>query len=297
MIKNDKELIRETKKYFGKDRRLLKSTLKSLKFDGKEYRYLKKFFSKFNAKKIALSNGLFQDVSAHLINKEYRKINWNWIGDLSWDVEIILNKEVSAHLDFDKKLAKICKDNTIRHLNIYISDIIPAFAVCTYFMHYKDNIYEFGPLKLTKSEVEYINLIKNEFKKVGYYYVGKRTALKKFKDLKSDLNNEGNASVFDCLFNDLDNYMDTYVKFNDKDLRNSDGTKSSWKEFYNSKRRLIKKEHYRWFESKDFEQVTTDKDGKIVLIEVRPNKNKPRYIKFYIDKIKRKNRNKYLVYY
>lgn len=46
MIRNDAELIKETKRYFGRNRDLLKKTVKNLAFDGKRYKEWKKFFKK-----------------------------------------------------------------------------------------------------------------------------------------------------------------------------------------------------------------------------------------------------------
>lgn len=296
MIQDDKELIREVKRYFGKDRRLLKRTVKSLYSNEKDLDYWNKFFSKYCPGKYEVNGRIFKEIIDALYSKNFENINWNWLGDLSWDVEIILNNEVKSHLDFDKKLAGKCKNNTIRFLNIYISEILTVFSVCTFYKFYKDNIYEYGPIKLTKQESNLIYRIKNNFKKIGYYYVKKKTALKKFKVLRSDLNSDGNATLFDCLFNDLDNYTDDYFRGNDKIIIDLNGRKTLWKEYYNSRKILVKREDSRWFKSGDLESVLSDGSGNITQVNIYPVKKKPHSIEINIDKSLKKFKNKSYVY-
>lgn len=296
MIQDEKELIREVKRFFGKDRRLLKRTVKSLYSNEKDLDYWNKFFNKYCPGKYEVNGRIFEEIIDALYSKNFENIDWSWIGDLSWDIEVILNEEVSSHFDFDKKLTAKCKNNTARFLNIYVSEIIPAFALCTFSKYYRGNTYEFGPLKLTKNETKLVNRIKKGFKNIGYYYVKKETGLKKFKILKSDLNSEGNASLFDCLFNDLDNYTDEIVRYNEKDIIDPFGRKTRWREYYDSQRRLIKHEDDRWFESGDLEQIISDANGQIVEVNIYPKKNRPQSIELNVEKAKIKYKNKYAVY-
>lgn len=296
MIRNDKELIKETKRYFGKDRSLLKQTVKNLDPSDSDLKQWKTFFEKYYPKKFDINERMFKDFADLLFSKKYDKIVWDWIGDLSWDVDIILNREVNSSFDFDKKLAAKCKNNTVRFLNIYISDIIPAYSICTFFKKYHDNVYEFGPLKLSEAEKHLINKIKSELRKKGYYYVKKQVALKKFKDLRSDLNTDGNASIFDCLFNDMDNYTDEYFRCNDEDIVDSFGRKTLWREYFDSRRKLKKREDSRWFNSGDLEQVITNGKGQIIEVNIYPKESKPRSIQLNIEKTKKKYKNKYSVY-
>ncbi len=258
MIQNDKDLIKEVKRFFGKDRNLLQNSVKALYNNSKDLKYWNKFFNTHVQKKFEVNGRIFKETLDAVYSQKYENIDWNWVGDFSWDVEIILNNEVNSHFDFDKKLAGKCKNNTIRFLNIYISEILPVFSVCTFYKFYEDNIYEYGPLKLTNQERILIYRIKKSFKKIGYYYVKKKTALKKFTVLRSDLNSDGNASIFDCLFNDLDNYTDDYFRGNDKIIIDPYGRKTLWKEYYNSRKILVKREDSRWYKSGDLESVFYD---------------------------------------
>ncbi|GEM_PF-6090681 len=296
MIRNDKDLIKEVKRYFGKDKRLLKRTVKSLNTDEKDVDYWNKFFNNFCPDKFEVNGRILQETVDAIYAQKFDNIDWNFVGDFSWDVEIILNNEVNSHLDFDKKLTSKCRNNTARFLNIYISDIIPAFTICTFYQFYKENTYEFGPLKLSKKETNLVNRIKNGFKNIGYYNVRKETALKKFKVLRSDLNSEGNASLFDCLFNDLDNYTDEIVRYNEKDTIDQFGRKNGWREYYDKQRKLIKREDNRWFKSGDLEQVVSDVNGQIVEVNIYPKKDRPQSIELNIEKTKLKYKNKFAVY-
>lgn len=296
MIRNDKDLIKEVKRYFGKDRRLLKRTVKSIYTNEKDIDYCNKFFGNFCPDKFVVNGRILQETIDAIYAQKIDNIDWNLVGDFSWDVEIILNNEVNSRLDFDKKLTSRCKNNTARFLNIYISEIIPAFAICTFCKYYKENVYEFGPLKLIEAEKNLISKIKSELKKKGFYYVKKQVALKKFKDLRSDLNSEGNASIFDCLFNDMDNYTTEYFRCNDKDIIDHHDRKTLWREYFDSNRRLTKREDSRWFNSGDLEQVITNGKGQIIEVNVYPKESKPRSIELNIEKTKKKYKNKYSVY-
>jgi hypothetical protein len=296
MIRNDKDLIKEVKRYFGRDRRLLKQTVKNLDPSDTDLKQWKTFFEKYFPKKFDVNERLFKEFADLLFSKKYDKIDWDFIGDLSWDVEIVLNNEVTSHLDFDIKLAAKCKNNTARFLNIYISDIIPAFTICPYYMYYKDDIYEFGPLKLIKREKKLIYKLKSDLRKTGFYFVKKEIALRKFKELKSDLNSDGNASIFDCLFNDLNNYTDEYVRYSVNDIFDPYGRKTGWREYYDKRKKFIKREDNRWFKSGDLEQVVSNVNGQIVEVNIYPKKDRPQSIELNIEKTKLKYKNKFAVY-
>jgi hypothetical protein len=264
------EIIELAKYYFGKNRASLKKRLLTLEFTGKHYRSWKKQFDEFTSQPFYIAYGIFEDVSDHLIEKNYKEIDWHWLGDLSWKFKILLNDGVETGFDWDKKLALNC-GGTTRIVQFFVSDIIPCFVYDVYYMTYnkKENYWEFGPiLDLTEQESQLINKIKKFFQKSGFTFLRKSVAMKTYKELTSDCNSDGNAKLFDALFSDTENYQSEIKRFNDKELKDSTGKKINWNEYYDEKRKLTRREEYRHFPSKNVECVVTDGEGKITKVTV-----------------------------
>lgn len=100
---------------------------------------------------------LFEDVILWIKDNQADQIDWNWIGDLSWTIDILLNQGIDKGFDWDKKLALKC-NGTARIMTLFVSDVIPCYTFDCYYMTYnkKGNYYEFGPiLKLTGEEKKY----------------------------------------------------------------------------------------------------------------------------------------------
>ncbi len=65
------------------------------------------------------------------------------LGDLSWNIKILLNSNIQSGYDWDKKLAIKCQEARI--LEIYVNYVIPAYTINPYYIVYdkKENYYEF----------------------------------------------------------------------------------------------------------------------------------------------------------
>jgi hypothetical protein len=288
LIKSNIQLIKEAKYYFGKDRKELKSKLLSLKYDGSRYRRWKKVFKKNVTQPFSIEHGIFDDVVKNIVNKRIKEINWLYLGDLSWKISIVLNKGVSSIFDNDKLLANRC-GGTVRYLEVLISDTLPVFTYDKYYSLYEkeNDYYQIGPLgKTTSFEKELIKYIKTLLINKGYFYINKYMALKKFKALTSDLNYDGNASMFDCLFRDTYNYQNETVRFNAKSIKIKGKypyDSMSWKEFYTPRGDLIRREEYRFYKSNDVECVYTDKREKILKVKVWGCRRKKDFKEFKLN--------------
>lgn len=254
--------------YFGKDRSALKERLLNYEFSGKEYRRWKKILKEFTPKPFDLAFGIFEDVSDRLINKEYDDIDWDWLGDLSWNIRFVLNPGIERVYDFDKALAKKC-GGTVRIAEVYVSDVLPLFVVDTYYMTYdgKQNFWEIGPLTSTEKEKEFVVSIKRFLKAQGFTFLSKTTSLRKIQGLASDCN-EDDASLFDVLFTDTKGYRDFIHRFNDKMIVEKSGKKTSWTEYYDRSHRLKFRHEYSYYPSKNVSLVVTDRDGEITEVKV-----------------------------
>ncbi len=293
---NRKKLISEVKRIYGKDRSVIKSCLISFIFEGKEYRKWNKRFKSVTDTPFEISFKLFDDVIEALIEEDYGEIDWNWIGDVSWEIDILLNKAVQKGYDWDKKLARKC-NGTARLFKIWINDIIPAYTTDTYYMTYdsKERYYEFGPLnELNDYENYTVAEIKQLLKKLDYYYVSQALSSKKYKELVSDCNSEGGATIFDCLFSDTCSYQKDIKRFNEKPLKDPTGKKISWNEYYDLQGTLLYREEYRYYKSGNVECVVTDEENRIVKVKVWRDIGEYLHKEFILDiKKKYKRMRKY----
>ena len=285
MIMNIEEVIEQAKFYFGKSRKHLKKIVLDFKLDGQKYRNWRKSFSELTTQPFVVLYGIFDDVADNLIAKNYKEIDWHWLGDLSWEFKILLNDGVEKGFDWDKKLALSC-GGTARIVQFFVSDIIPCFMYDVYYMTYnkKENYYEFGPISdLTAQERELVNKIKKHFQKSRLTFLNKSAAMKTYSELTSDCNSDGNSKLFDALFSDTENYQSEIKRFNDKELKDPTGKKINWTEFYDKKGKLIKREEYRYFPANNGEKVVTDSEGKIIEVTVWRDIGKYSHREFKLD--------------
>lgn len=268
------EIIKQAKHYFGKDRTFIKELVLSYEFKGKNYKLWKKEIEDLLPNPNRIFYNLFDDVILWIKDKQIEEINWNWIGDLSWTIDIVLNPNIDKVYDFDKRLAIKC-NGTARILTIFVSDVIPCYTYDCYYMTYDkaNNYYEFGPIaKLTKEEKGVIKKVRKHLEDKELVFVDSTFANKKFKELYSDTNSEGNATLFDVLFTDTNNYTTEIKRFCDKDIIEKNGQKFRWTEYYNKNGTLKERIESRWTLSGDYLKVVLDNKGQISAVEVTRKK-------------------------
>ena len=288
-----KEILEQSKLYFGKNRQRLKEKVLAFEINGKEYRLWNKQTKEFTSRPFSISYGVFDDVIEWLKQKQFSEIDWKWLGDLSWEFKFLLNPGVEKGFDWDKKLALKC-GGTARIVQIYVSDIVPCFVIDTYYMTYskKDNYFEFGPItKLSAEEKKFIANAKVFFQDAGFKLLNKKDALTKYKELYSDLNSDGNATLFDVLFSDTDNYQTEIKRFNDKALKDPTGKKISWNEYYEKPNKLKTREEFRYFPSGNVECVITDHLSRIIEVKVWRDLDKLKHHEFRLDILKEHKKN------
>jgi hypothetical protein len=267
---NFKQVIEESKSYFGVDRTKLKEKILSFDFNGKEYKEWRQLLKATTKQPFDINYGIFDDLIENLKENNLDDIDWNWTGDLSWEFKILLNQGVDKGLDWDKRLTYKC-NGTARILQVYVSDILPCYAIDTYYLAFnkKEDYYEFGPIEIhSENETKELKRIKDLLDSKGYLYLNQKASLKKYKDLYSDCNSDGGACLFDVLFSDTENYQTDYLRFNDKMLKDKTDKKITWREYYEKGKTLIKRMEYRYFPSKNVLLITTDKEGRIIEVKV-----------------------------
>ncbi|KON78331.1 Uncharacterized protein NV38_0000966 [Leptospira kirschneri serovar Mozdok] len=229
-------------------------------------------------------------VVSNILDKNYRQIHMDDLGDLSWNIKILLNSNVQSEYDWDKKLAIKC--GQARILEVYINSIIPAYTLNPFYISYnqKENYYEFGKIsKMEKHEKIILDNVSKYFDSLGYFCVSEELASKKYKGLFSDCNQEGNASLFDCLFSDIYRYQIGIEKFSDWSKgpnMDSTGSKISWHEYYDLNRNFLYREEYRYLKSKDVLLLTMDQTGHITKVNVWRDIGKLKHRGFELDILK-----------
>jgi hypothetical protein len=289
------EIIRQAKHYFGKDRQPIKELVLSYEFKGKNYRQWKKEISSIVSNPNEIKFKLFDDVILWIKDNQADQIDWNWIGDLSWTIDILLNQGIDKGFDWDKKLALKC-NGTARIMTLFVSDVIPCYTFDCYYMTYnkKGNYYEFGPIiKLTGEEKKVLNKIETFLKQKGLEFVDKTFTEKKYKELYSDTNSDGNATLFDVLFTDTNYYTTEIKRFCEKEIIEKNGQQLRWSEYYNSNRTLKRREEFRWSKSGDCLKIVYDNKEQIVNIEVTRKKiGRKKWQKFTLDIVETFNKQK-----
>ena len=280
------EIIKQAKHYFGKDRTFIKKLVLGYEFTRKNYKRWKKEIGSIISNPNEIKFNLSDDVILWIMNNKANEINWNWIGDLSWTIDIVLNPNVKKGYDWDKKLALNCK-GTARILSVSFSEVVPCFTYDCYYMTYskKENYYEFGPIiNLTVQEKNVLRRVKSLLGSKGFQFVEKAFSEKKFKELYSDTNTNGNASLFDVLFSDTPFYTTEIKRFNDKDIIEKSGNKFRWTELYTSNGALKERKESRWTSGGDYFKVVLDRNGYITEVGVtRREIERKKYQQFKLD--------------
>lgn len=281
---NKEELINQTIKYFGsKNKKQLKKIITSFELENKETQRWKKIIKKVTNHPLIIYSGMYDYVVENIKNKNFKEIEIGDIGDLSWNIKILLSKNINKGYDWDKNLAIKC-GGTARILEIYINFLIPAYTFNTFYMTYskENNFYEFGKIILNNYENQIIKSLKGLFKELNYFYVNQKLASMKFPELISDIHYEGNASIFDCLFTDVHFYQGNTTKFNDETLKDPTGKTINWKEYYN-KGKLLFREEFTYFESKNVLNTITNNKGEIIKVNVWRDIGKFKHKKFTLN--------------
>ena len=121
-------------------------------------------------------------------------------------------------------------------------------------------------------------------KEKGLTFLNRKFTEQKFKELISDTNEDGNASLFDVLFKDTTFYQTEIKRTSIKLVAEKSGTTYSWTEFYNPKKVLRERIEYRHFKSGDSIKTIFDIKGQIKNLEVeRKLIGRKKYQKFNLD--------------
>ncbi len=281
----EQELIEKAKYYFTKDRQSLKQKILNMSFDGKEHSEWKKFFNPLSyGHPYKIEYGIHSDF-VESISDNFNEINWEEVtlGDLSWEIEILLNENIKSGYDWGEKLSKKCGEST-RIFRIFISDITHAFIYETYSMYInsKENYCYFHPISdYSEKEKNIINQVVKALKSKGYFYVSRKLARRKFEELYSDTNIFGNASLYDVLFSDV-HYLDSNVRYNIERVKDAFDKEISLREFFDKNGDLVKRVEHQFYAKGNTVRITTNKKMEIEEVVVWKDTEKQVHKEFKI---------------
>ena len=240
------ELINELNVLFGKNRaklhNKLKAAIENIPFlDNIGYQ----IHSKTN-QPIRGSELLSKDILEGIKNPDFEIEE---IGDCCFYYEIVLNSGIKDGMDWDIKLADKCKGG-VKICNIWSSLLFPYYTIDYYLMKYKQ---EYGEVEITpykpstKRELQIDTKIKDIFKSNSIKPVSAKLAKSIVPKAITDVKPKGEATVFDCLFSDIQSYTDYKSRFsyghNDQNKLNHiyPNTEISWKERIDTKNRVLER--------------------------------------------------------
>jgi len=284
------EIIQQAKHYFGKNRSykkalLLNLDLKDDNFFNSWWKELKDYIdhpfrTQFN---------VFTTAITSIRNGTPEEIDWKWVGDYSWTIEILLNEGLQSGHGWGKKLISKCKGE-VRTLTLHISAVLPCYTYyCDYDITNKAEGYdEYGPIiQPTKAEKEIIRKLKALLKKKGLQFLDQKFTEQQIQGLYSDCNEEGDASLFDVLFTESGFYTTTIRRRAAKPIVDKTGTEFHWTETYHNNRTLKERIEYRTTKAGDQFNVHFDGSGQITQIDVTRKKiQQSKYQSFHLDILK-----------
>ncbi len=151
--------------------------------------------------------GISQEVKNNLKQK---KINNKTLGDISDFYTVIFNTNVEKE-DYLDNTNILKRDSEIHYCNIWINWFLPVYYIETCYIKLIDSnkgIQE-GPLnELNNLEFNKVKNIHNILNKKGYSLSDFKFLKEEVKGINTDCFEEGDVSVFDCIYSDLHYYHD-----------------------------------------------------------------------------------------
>lgn len=133
---------------------------------------------------------------------------------------------------------------------------------------------------------------KKFFQNAGFTFLNEKTAMKRYKELFSDCNSDGNARLFDVLFSDMENYQKEIKRYNAKKLKGPTGKKINWNEYYDKDNKLKKREEYTYYPSGGGLCVITDSSEQIIEVKVWRDIDELTHQEFVLDVLKEHKKKK-----
>jgi len=266
------ELIRCLNSLFGKDRSLLRQKLMEVREDSSKWEKTGKIIRRKTGQPVNTNTGTFEETFEHLDDPH---ADMYWVGDCSYYYEILLNRGVKTGLDWDRKLALKC-GGTAKLCEVWASLLLPYYILDSYSRKYTPSPgeFEFTPYNpATKREKLIVSQIREVMQERGFSPITKKMARKSVPKAITDCREEGEASVFDCLFSDTQCLQEDRVRFSDspKPIKGvCPNTTVGWYERIDRKGGVVERSTWREYPSGDRVITYLDKKFRVVRVRVVP---------------------------
>ncbi len=151
---NEKEIIREIKRLYAKDRSAYIQALPILRDNWKLWSTLTKELKEASGQPVGADCILPDDVVEWILNAKCSKKrpHFEYIDNASHAYCVVMNKGITHPLDYWIRLASNCGGEA-RFCHLYVSMILPLYTIHTYYLKYSrtQNWLEIGQLKKLSS--------------------------------------------------------------------------------------------------------------------------------------------------
>ena len=264
-IVTEKDTILQLDQLFDRERVPLSELVSRALENSKRARRVGRALRKQTGKPVRFGSGLLVESP-----EEADCIDLDLVGDFSFRYEIVLNAGVKQGLDFDAKLAQRCK-GPVHMCWVWVSLLLPCYTIDTFDMAYTNatNQWEFSPHTPSKGvEQRTLNLTRTLMSEHGYSRVTKKLARLKVPKATTDCCRRGEATVFDCLFSDTQDFHCGIVRCTHLGVPGVyPGSKVGWREHIGDRGQVLEK--YTWREFRSGDWVTTYLDSKARVTKVK----------------------------
>lgn len=154
------------------------------------------------------------------------------IGDMSWQVEIIIDPKIKHGLDWDEKLG--AKYGVVPILKYVINHYVGCYSSWCYTMAFdkKTKIYEFSPIELPKRLRAFQKSIETSLKERNLVRIGEKDFETKIPNVTTDTIHKGPVKFFDLVFTDVYGHEFEKSRFTSSSIK----IDSNFREFIGPKR-------------------------------------------------------------
>lgn len=265
----EKQLIQEIQRFFGKDRKPFISFLKKSPPRDEAARQIRRKFKAIR-RPVKVESLLNESAWTAIDRRKFSKLDTLYIGRPAWKVTMLLNSGIDKGYDWKRKLSKKC-GGAARLLIIWMNEALTLYAMDSIYVqhHPRKNCFEIGPLDHFSPEDETtVQQLAATLAAEEWIFIRQGMSERVEKGFISPSFPDGNARLFNTVFGESEEYQNGFHRFSDKSLNDLSGRTASWHEYYTIDGILIERKEYTYFGADSILITTTDSMDRIKRVEV-----------------------------
>ncbi|MEL6820817.1 MAG: hypothetical protein AAFP70_03575 [Calditrichota bacterium] len=265
----EKQLVQEIQRFFGKDRKPFISFLKKSPPLDEAARQIRRKLKGIR-RPLKVESLLSESAWTAIDRRKFSKLDTLYIGRPAWKVTMLLNSGVDKGYDWKRKLSKKC-GGTARLLIIWMNEALSLYAMDSVYIqhHPRKNSFEIGPLDhFSKEDEVTVQQLAATLASEEWVFIRQGIAEKVEQSFISPSYPEGNAKLFNAVFGEGEEYQNGFHRFSDKNLNDLSGRAVSWHEYYTIDGILIERKEYTYFGAESILITTTDSMDRVKRVEV-----------------------------